>query len=68
MIWNSIPTTTGTPATGVFGQSDFNSAVSNSGGLSASSLSYPYGLIGDGAKLFIGDPSNKRTLVTPIPN
>ncbi|MCX6117952.1 MAG: hypothetical protein NT027_10445 [Proteobacteria bacterium] len=68
LIWNSIPTASGTAATGVFGQPDFVASSANSGGYSATSLYAPYGLTGDGTKLFIGDINNYRILVTPMPN
>ncbi len=41
----------------------FTTGVANSGGLSASSLSYPYGLALDGAgNLFVADADNNRVL------
>ncbi|MES2597722.1 MAG: cadherin domain-containing protein [Verrucomicrobiota bacterium] len=61
LIWNTIPTTNGTPASVVLGQPDF---VTSTAGVTASKMNGPVGLLvtPDG-KLLVADGSNNRVLV-----
>jgi len=65
LIWNTIPTSDGTPADLVLGQSDFTScnANGNSGVADAATLSHPTGLWTDGTRLIVVDSGNKRGLI-----
>ena len=70
LIWNAPPTTNGTPANIVLGQSDMTSASSLAA--SATTVSFNiYGIDGvysDGTKLYVADDGNNRVLVwNPIP-
>src|ERR1700735_38341 len=68
--YNTPLTVTATPGSGdttadfVFGQGgSFSSTDSNSGGLSANSLNFPFGIATDGAgNLYVGDVANNRVL------
>jgi hypothetical protein len=60
LIWNSIPTTNGAPASVVLGQVDFTTSVS---GLTAARLSAPAALWTDGTRLVVGDLLNRRLLI-----
>lgn len=60
LIWNSIPTTNGAPASVVVGQSDF---TSNTPGLTFSKFGWPRGLWTDGTRLVIGEATNDRVLI-----
>lgn len=59
MVWNTIPTTGGTPASTVLGQLDF---VSRATTLSASSMFSPTGLAASGTRLFVSDAGAHRVL------
>ncbi|MFA5777871.1 MAG: hypothetical protein WC870_00005, partial [Candidatus Paceibacterota bacterium] len=64
LVWNTIPTSNFASADVVIGQAAFDTAVSNYGGIGASSLASPYGgVYSDGTKLFIHDSTNKRVLI-----
>src|SRR5260221_138372 len=63
LIWNKIPTQNNTPADIVLGQPDFVSSTANNGGVSASTLSGPSGIVSDGTKLIVADANNRRILV-----
>jgi hypothetical protein len=63
LIWNSLPTTSLTPADLVLGQPDFASNVPNNGGLSASSLYDVINVDSDGTQLAVADLWNNRVLV-----
>jgi hypothetical protein len=67
LIWNPIPTASGTPATSVLGQPNMTSGTSNYGGISSQSLSYPVGLYSDGTRIFVGDTGNFRIVLFPVP-
>jgi hypothetical protein len=66
LVWNSIPTSTRTAADQVIGQPSFTVATANNGGISASRLYNPLGLVSDGSKLWIADYNNKRVLVSSV--
>lgn len=71
LIWNSIPTTNGTPPNVVLGQNSFTTCASNDddqdgmddGAPSARTFSHPAGVWTDGKKLVIVDESNNRVLI-----
>lgn len=63
LIWNTIPTTNQAPANVVLGQPNMTSGTANNGGVSASSLRYPYELHSDGLRLVVADYSNSRVLI-----
>lgn len=71
LVWNRIPTASGTPADLVVGQQDlvscdFNDpdgAASNARAVTASTLNYPIGLWSDGTRLVVVDTWNYRVLV-----
>ncbi|MBP7737149.1 MAG: NHL repeat-containing protein [Spirochaetes bacterium] len=54
---------TSTTATRVYGQPDFISNTANNGGISATSLNWPYGLVLGWGRLFIADYSNNRVIM-----
>ena len=66
LIYNSIPVCAGACTVApdvVMGQPDFTSNTVDNGGLSATSLDYPYFLASDGARLAVADSSNNRVLI-----
>ena len=65
LIWNSIPTSDGTPADVVIGQPNMTSCADNAGNASpsANTFSYPDGMWSDGSKLVVDDCSNNRVLI-----
>jgi hypothetical protein len=70
LVWNSVPTVNQTAADAVLGQTNFSSNTANSGGLSATSLSAPWGAVSsftfDGnSYLLITDSGNGRVLLQP---
>ena len=66
LIWNSIPTSNGSPADIVVGQPDFTSADNST--LNAQSLNEPGDVTSDGTSLFVADSRNNRILVySPFP-
>ncbi len=67
LIWNSVPTASGTNADTVVGQTDFVTSTANVGGIGASTVNGPNGLTVADRNLWIFDPNNHRILrlVTP---
>jgi hypothetical protein len=63
LIWNSVPTKNGASASVVLGQPDFTTSDANHGGVSASSVSGPIGLLCQGGKLYVADVNNSRILI-----
>jgi len=71
LIWNTVPTESGTPADIVLGQNSFNTCVSNDDDQdeiederpSARTLSGPSGIWSDGEKLIVTDTNNSRLLI-----
>lgn len=63
LIWNSIPTSNGQPASVVLGQPDFATTTANNGGVSAQSLFHPWAVAFAGSKLLVTDYSNNRVLI-----
>ncbi len=66
LIYNSIPVCTGACTVApdvVMGQPDFTTNTVDNGGLSATSLDYPYFLASDGARLAVVDNNNNRVLI-----
>ncbi len=64
LIWNTVPTTNGTPADVVLGQVDFTGCDVNRGGsVSQNSMNSPQGAWSDGKKLIIADSNNYRVLI-----
>ena len=65
LIYNGIPGVDGADniADSVIGQPNMTSGTINSGGISASSLYYPYSVYSDGQHTFVTDQSNHRVLI-----
>lgn len=66
LIYNSIPVCTGACTVApdvVMGQPDFTTNTDDNGGLSATSLDYPFFLASDGARLAVVDTENHRVLI-----
>lgn len=71
LIWNSVPSTSGTAADVVLGQSTFDSCVENDddqdgapdAGPSARTLFYPSDVWSDGERLVVVDSDNLRVLI-----
>lgn len=64
LIYNTIPTSSNTPADVVVGQADFNSVAANQGITpAANTLSDPRSIYTVGTKLIIADSGNYRVLV-----
>jgi len=66
LVWNAIPTTASTPPDMVLGQNDFVGCSSNSGGVSASSLSFPGQMTSTSTHLYVVDDLNNRILRFPL--
>ena len=60
LIWNTIPTSNGTPANVVVGQPNLNTGTP---GVLSSSLSAPIDAQSDGTRLIISDENNLRVLI-----
>ncbi len=63
LIYNSVPTLSGTGANVVIGQPDMSGSFDGTASPSASTLSCPGFLATDGTKLIIADPNNNRVLI-----
>ncbi len=64
LVWNSVPTTDGAAASIVLGQPDMTSGTANNGGISASTLNEPAGVVVDTqGRIYVADYSNSRILV-----
>jgi len=65
LLYNGIPGVDGADniADAVIGQPNMTSNTANNGGLSASSLYYPYSVYSDGQQVFVADFSNSRVLL-----
>lgn len=63
LIWNSVPTSSGTAADVILGQPNATAVAANNGGVSAQSLSGPNGLASDGTHLVVSDSTNNRVLI-----
>jgi hypothetical protein len=64
-VWTTPITTNGQSANFVLGQTSPTGNTSNAGGLSASSMTNPSGVGGDGTRLAISDRFNNRILIYP---
>ena len=62
LVWNAVPTRSGTPADLVLGQPDLTTC-SGGGEPSARTLHYPGGLWSDGRRLVAADQQNHRVLI-----
>jgi hypothetical protein len=60
LVWNDVPTESGTPPDVVVGQTDFNGGTS---GTTASTLRYPTSAIISNGRLVVADQNNNRVLV-----
>ena len=60
MIWNSIPTVSGTAADLVLGQPDLSTCTL---GLTASKMEIPSSVWSDGARVMVADSGNNRVLI-----
>lgn len=63
MIWNTIPTVTGTTCSIVLGQPNTTAGTANNGGRDGQTLSGPRSVHSDGTKLYVGDTANNRVLI-----
>ncbi|MBX3189720.1 MAG: hypothetical protein KF819_22030 [Labilithrix sp.] len=67
LVWSSLPTTGGAPATSVLGQASFTSNLANAGGPpSSASLDVPVGIALEPTRAFITDSGNRRILIVPL--
>jgi hypothetical protein len=66
LVWNSLPTSNGTPANYVIGQTNFTEDISNNGGVNANSIGAPFFLTSIDKYLFVADERNNRILRFPI--
>jgi hypothetical protein len=75
LVWNSIPTTSFSPAAQVLGQADFTHSAANDDnhdGIqdatpSQRTVNYPAGLYAVGTQLFVADEGNNRWLIFNAP-
>jgi hypothetical protein len=67
LYWHAIPTRNQAPADGVIGQPNLDTGLANNGGLSASTLQSPSGVLDVGDVLYVTDMGNHRLLVMPRP-
>lgn len=68
LYWRTIPTVNGTPADGVFGQTDTRVSIQNNHMLAPiKRLNAPSGLWMTGERLFIADSGNSRIVATRRP-
>lgn len=65
LIWNSVPTTNGTAADLVIGQTNF---TNTSAGTSSTKLNTPYGVAWNGSDLVVADGGNNRVLIYTAPS
>jgi hypothetical protein len=63
LVWNTLPTGSGEAASFAIGQPNLTSNTYNNGGVLATSLAYPHGIISDGTKLYVSDANNSRVLI-----
>lgn len=65
LVWNSIPTSSGTVASIALGQPNLTSTSINQGGINptAGTLSGPSGVWTDGQRLIVADTNNHRVLI-----
>jgi len=64
LIWNTVPSVSGTSADVVLGQANFNARGANFGGsIQNNGLSLPRGVSVSGTKLVVADTGNSRVLV-----
>lgn len=62
LVWNEIPTVSGTPPDLVLGQPDLTSCEPNVDGISGRTLFWPTDVWSDGARLLVADTMNNRVL------
>ena len=64
LIWNTLPTSNDQPPDLVLGQPTMTTGDANHGGsVTAQTLSGPFGVFGDGTRLFVTDEGNSRVLI-----
>ena len=64
LVWNTMPTSDGQPASLVLGQADFGTTRLNRGGpVGRDTMFDPYGVWTDGTRLVVADRGNHRVLV-----
>jgi hypothetical protein len=63
LVWASATPTSLSAASYALGQANTASSAANSGGVSAHSLNFPFGIDVIGTSLFVSDQSNNRVLV-----
>ena len=66
LVWATLPTAGGAPATSVIGQPSLDAGLSNAGGtVSRDGLDTPSGIYVEPTRLFISDDNNRRILIVP---
>lgn len=64
LVWDTVPTRTGTPPDLVLGQPDAETVTPNSGGEpTAASLYWPFGIAVIDGRFYVADTGNRRVLV-----
>jgi hypothetical protein len=63
LIWNTLPTTSNTPADLVLGQPNFTSNTVDNGGRNYNTLSSPNGVFSTGDQLFVSEDGSSRVLI-----
>lgn len=63
LVWNTIPTASGTAANFALGQANLTTGTQNTGGISASRMAAPRSVLSVGTMLFVSDTDNHRILV-----
>lgn len=63
LVWTEIPSVSSEPADFVIGQPNMTSGLSNNGGVSASSLYNPIGVLFDDEITYVADSNNNRILL-----
>lgn len=65
--FNPLPTTSTPAAAGVIGQPTLTAGTPNNGGISATRLNTPSGILVTGGGIYIADTGNSRVLGLPLP-
>lgn len=64
LVWDSVPTRTGTPADHVIGQTDFDAVEPNAGGdVRGDTFYWPFGIALIDGRFHVADTGNRRVLI-----